>query len=171
VSRDGIEPSTYRLRDSDSRSIELGARCTSGEECLPERVVLGSFLKVLQQPDCIAAKTALFMPTAAGPCRFGQYASYIRKLPRDLRFDDVQVFAPSSRDGYREMGEHAKELSAAHFRGLLCADVLRKALHRTRPYEAVAGDADAVQARGVASVARVLERPGVTPEQAPRRQR
>ena len=58
--------------DSDERTVALGARYTSGDECYPEIVTLGNFLKVLEDygPD----KVAFFMPTATGPCRFGQYA-------------------------------------------------------------------------------------------------
>ena len=64
--------------DSDSRTLELGGRYTSGEECLPARVTLGNFLKIIEQPDFAPEKTAFFMPTADGPCRFGQYAPYLR---------------------------------------------------------------------------------------------
>ena len=50
--------------DSDDRTLELGGRHTSGEECLPARVTLGDFLKITEQPDFVPEKTAFFMPTA-----------------------------------------------------------------------------------------------------------
>ena len=59
---------------SDEETLLLGSAFTSGDECLPERVTLGNFLKVVRSPGFEPAKTAFFMPTAGGPCRFGQYA-------------------------------------------------------------------------------------------------
>ena len=45
--------------DSDARTLELGGRYTSGEECLPARVTLGNFLKIIEQPDFVAGKTGV----------------------------------------------------------------------------------------------------------------
>jgi predicted nucleotide-binding protein (sugar kinase/HSP70/actin superfamily) len=150
--------------DGDARTLELGSRHTSGEECLPARVTLGNFLKIVEQPGFVPERTAFFMATADGPCRFGQYAPYIRKVLRDLGLDEVLVFAPSSRDGYQGMGAQARELMRNAYRGLVCADILRKMLHRTRPYETHRGDTDQVHERAIRAVAAVLERPGVTAE-------
>jgi len=33
--------------NSDSKTIEIGSRYTSGEECLPEKVTIGDFMKVV----------------------------------------------------------------------------------------------------------------------------
>ncbi len=151
--------------ESDARTLELGGRHTSGEECLPARITLGNFLKVIETPDFVPEKTAFFMPTADGPCRFGQYAPYIRKVLRDIGLGEVFVFSPSSKDGYQGMGEQVNELMKNALRGLICADALRKMLHRTRPYEIRKGDADRVHLRGISGVERVIERQGLPSEQ------
>jgi len=147
--------------DSDARTLDLGGRHTSGEECLPAKVTLGNFLKVLEHPGFAPTRTAFFMPTADGPCRFGQYAPYIRKVLRDLGLTEVSVFAPNSRDGYQGIGVKADHLMRNALRGLVCTDILRKMLHRIRPYELHRGDADGVHRRAVHAIGRVLERPGV----------
>jgi predicted nucleotide-binding protein (sugar kinase/HSP70/actin superfamily) len=49
------------------------------------------------------------------------------------------------------------------YRGLVGADILRKMLHRIRPYEVHRGDTDAVHERAIGDIAGVLERPGVPP--------
>jgi predicted nucleotide-binding protein (sugar kinase/HSP70/actin superfamily) len=147
--------------DGDARTLELGSCHTSGEECLPARTTLGNFLKIIQRPGFAPDRTAFFMPTADGPCRFGQYAPYIRKVMRDLALDEVLVFAPSSRDGYQGIGAQAQELMRNAYRGLVCADILRKMLHRIRPYEVHKGDTDRVHERAITAIAGVLERPGV----------
>jgi predicted nucleotide-binding protein (sugar kinase/HSP70/actin superfamily) len=150
--------------DSDSHTMELGRRHTSGEECLPACVTLGSFLKITERPGFDPSKAAFFMPGSDGPCRFGQYAPYIRKVLRDLDLDEIPVFSPSSKDGYGGMAEQKNELMRNALRALASSDALRKMLHRTRPYETHKGDTDAVFARAITSVERVIERQGVPAE-------
>jgi predicted nucleotide-binding protein (sugar kinase/HSP70/actin superfamily) len=151
--------------NSDERTLELGGSHTSGEECLPARVTLGNFLKVVELPDFVPEKTAFFMPTADGPCRFGQYAPYLRKVLRDVGLQDVMVFSPSSRDGYKEMGDQVNELQRNALRGLIAADALRKMLHKTRPYEIHPGETATVHRRAIGAVEKVIERQGVPTEQ------
>ncbi len=150
--------------DGDARTLELGSCHTSGEECLPARTTLGNFLKIVEMPGFVPDRAAFFMPTADGPCRFGQYAPYVRKVLRDLSLSEVLVFAPSSRDGYQGIGAQTRELMRNAYRGLVCADILRKMLHRIRPYEAHRGDTDKVHERAITAIAGVLERPGVAPD-------
>lgn len=148
--------------DGDDRTLELGSRHTSGEECLPARVTLGNFLKVAEQPGFDPERAAFFMPTSDGPCRFGEYASYLRKVLADLGLGGVLVFSPNSRDGYAGIGNRANDLKRTAFRGLVCSDILRKMLHKTRPYELGKGNADAVHEQQIRAVAAVLERQNVS---------
>src|SRR5512142_885174 len=65
---------------SDYRTRELGAKYTSGDECYPAQGTVGDFMKLLEKPGTDPSRVALFMPTAEGPCRFGQYAPYLRQI-------------------------------------------------------------------------------------------
>src|SRR5205085_9584889 len=76
---------------SDSRTRELGARYTSGDECYPAKVTVGDFMKVLEKPETDPQHIAFFMPTAQGPCRFGQYAPYLRQILNGNGFDSVEI--------------------------------------------------------------------------------
>ena len=143
--------------DSDHRTLELGGKYTSGEECLPARVTLGNFLKITGQPDFSPVKTAFFMPTADGPCRFGQYSPYISKVLRDIGLEEIMVFSPTSRDGYEGIGEQVNQLMRTVLRGLISADILRKMVQKTRPYELNKGDSDRTHARALKAVEKVLE--------------
>ncbi len=147
--------------DSDAETLELGGRHTSGEECLPARVTIGTFLQVARRPGFDASRTALFMPGADGPCRFGQYAPYLRKVLADVGLDEVMVLSPSSRDGYDALGEKKIELQRTALRALIAADLLLKMQHRYRPYEAVRGATDACYQRAIGRVEQVIERPGL----------
>ena len=136
----GIE--AYPTPASNERTRELGAKFTAGDECYPAKVTVGDFLRILERPGFDASNTVFFMATAEGPCRFGQYAPYLRKLLRDAGYPQVQVLAPTSKDGYSGMGDVARPFMRAAWRAIVSADLLRKALLKTRPYELHAGDAD-----------------------------
>ncbi len=142
---------------SDEDTLLLGAAFTSGDECLPERVTLGNFLKVVRAPDFDPAKTAFFMPTAGGPCRFGQYAPYARHVLRELGHGDVMIFPPTSENSYDGVGDQARDLMRTAWRALVASDVLRKLLLRTRPYELTLGDTDEVYEQSLSDLCRVLE--------------
>jgi predicted nucleotide-binding protein (sugar kinase/HSP70/actin superfamily) len=77
--------------DSDSETLELGGLHSSGEECLPHKVTLGDFLKVCRAPGFEPDKVAFFMPTAHGPCRFGQYGPYLQHVLTEMGYGEVAV--------------------------------------------------------------------------------
>ena len=143
--------------DSDAQTIELGGKYTSGDECYPEKVTLGNFLKLTEMEDFKPEKTALFMATANGPCRFGQYSIYIEKVMRDLGYDDVMMFSPSSYNGYGAEGENAKSLERTAWRAIVSSDILQKMLLKTRPYEINEGDTDKVFTKSVDELCRAIE--------------
>jgi len=145
---------------SDERTLELGGLHLSGEECYPEKVTLGDFLRIIQAEDFDPARHAFFMPTAEGPCRFGQYAPYLRQLLDQMGHTQVPVISASSKNSYDGLAEHSPWMIRHLWVGLVAGDLLRKLLLKTRPYEARAGDSDQAYAWGIEQVAAVLERPG-----------
>jgi predicted nucleotide-binding protein (sugar kinase/HSP70/actin superfamily) len=148
---------------SDHRTRELGARYTSGDECYPAKVTVGDFMKVLEQPGIDPKRVACFMPTAQGPCRFGQYAPYLRQVLDASGFGDVEILSPSSSNAYDGLGELAKPFVRTGWRALLCADLLQKMLLMYRPYEARRGDTDGVYEECLADLCRTLEETPVEP--------
>ncbi len=128
--------------ESDEKTLELGGLYTGGEECYPEKVTLGDFLRLVHSEDFEADKTAFFMPTAEGPCRFGQYAPYLKHVLAEMGHADVPVVSPTSRNSYDGFATHAPDMMKRAWWALVASDVARKMLLKTRPYENTAGDAD-----------------------------
>ncbi|MBN1885231.1 MAG: CoA protein activase, partial [Candidatus Krumholzibacteriota bacterium] len=126
----------------DELTYELAGRHTSGDECLPARVTLGNFLKVTERPGFDPAKTAFFMPTAGGPCRFGQYAPFTERVLEEMGMEEAIVISPTSANGYGGLGRMAGPLLKLGWWGLVMSDALRKLLHLYRPHETEAGAAD-----------------------------
>jgi len=151
------------LPPPDSRTLELGALYLNGDECLPAKVTLGDFLKIIQAPGFRPEKAAFFMPKTEGPCRLGQYAPQIRSLLRRLGHPDVLLVSPTDGDGYREAGAYAPKLMRTAWSAVVSSDLLVKLLLKTRPYERTAGDADEAYAISRRELCSALEKPTPSP--------
>ena len=143
----------------DARTLLLGGKHLSGDECYPLKVVPGDFLRVMEAPGFDASRTAIFFLTGQGPCRFGQYTEYIASVLKKLGHSEVTLFYPSCEQGYSNFGEIATEFTRGTWRAVVSADVLFKLLLKTRPYELSAGQTDAVYEECVADLCNCLEVP------------
>jgi predicted nucleotide-binding protein (sugar kinase/HSP70/actin superfamily) len=141
----------------DARSLDLARQYTFGEECYPEIVTLGSFLKVIDDRDFKPERTAFLLPTANGPCRFGQYRQILQEVLEQKGLHEVMVVSPTSANGYEGMGDYASDLARLGWWALVCGDALRKLLLQTRPYERNAGETDRVHAESLDALCSVIE--------------
>jgi len=129
---------------SDARTMELGAKYISGDECLPEKVTLGNFLKIIEDEHFDPRHTAFLLPTAGGPCRFGQYKPLLAKILRDKGYPDIKIYSPTSSNGYEGFGDHATRFIRTAWHAIIAADILRKLHLIFRPYELEKGKANEV---------------------------
>ena len=143
---------------SDGKTIELGSKYTSGEECLPEKITIGDFMKVVLAPGFDPEKNVFFMPISNGPCRFGQYAPYFTHVLKKHGHGDVQVLSPSGEDGYGGLAEDTTRLLRKAWTALVTADIIRKMLHKIRPYEKMKGTTDKVFERAIERLEYIMSR-------------
>jgi predicted CoA-substrate-specific enzyme activase len=133
------------LPESDGESLEYGRRFTSGKECYPLILTTGDLIKLVKRPDFNPEKSAFFMPTASGPCRFGQYHRYHRLVLDELGFPQVPVYSPDQDiTMYSEVGMVGDDFDRIAWNGVVAIDLLEKKLRETRPYERDAGETDKV---------------------------
>ncbi len=130
------------LPEPNGRTIELGKKYTSGDECYPQHITLGGCLQVLERSGVVPERTAFFMPYSGGPCRFGQYTGYLEKVLRELGMSDALVLAPGFDDNYGDIDEVGRGFRRTAWRAVIAGDLLRKFLFKTRPYEMTQGDSD-----------------------------
>jgi predicted nucleotide-binding protein (sugar kinase/HSP70/actin superfamily) len=123
------------LPETDARSLELGRKHTGGRECYPAALTTGDLLRELEKPNVDHSKIAFFMPTAGGPCRFGQYSHLHKQILENLGYGDVPVYSPSSKDSYGVFPETDKSFRRLAWKGFVAGDYLRKFTLRARPYE------------------------------------
>lgn len=145
----------------DSRILELGGKYTSGDECYPQRIVLGDYMRLLEDEKSDPKRTAFLLPTANGPCRFGQYVGMLRRVLDDQGYDDVAILSFTSADGYAGVGEQASALIRTAWRAVVVQDILLKLLLMTRPYEINAGDADRAYLAALDQMSTIVARQGI----------
>ena len=133
------------LPPEDEQSYSMGRKWMRGSECLPTPLIFGTFIRQLSTlkarggtPD---QKNALFMPTADGPCRFGQYRTLERILLDRMGYDCVPVLSPGAHNGYYGLNSR---LRLGLWKAVIIADILFEMGCRIRPYEAQSGETDAV---------------------------
>ena len=129
---------------SDARTLLLGGKNSSGDECYPLKVTMGDLLRVTESPCFDASRTAFFLFTGQGPCRFGQYAQYLRSVLNKLGHSQITLFHPSCEQGYSNFCELSTEFTRGAWRAIVAGDILFKLLLKTRPYELSPGQTDAV---------------------------
>lgn len=148
--------------DEDARTLELGGKYTSGDECYPQRIVLGDYMKLVEDEGLDPSTTAFLLPTANGPCRFGQYWALLRRILDDQGYGDVAILAFTSADGYAGVGDQARELIRTAWRAVIIQDILLKLLLMTRPYEINPGETDKVYMDSLDLMSEIVARQGVS---------
>jgi len=143
-------------------ALRMASAYTSGDECLPQRVTLGGMLKVVSRPGFDPCRTAFLMPTTHGPCRFGQYAPFFRRVFEKLGYGDIMILSPSTSDGYSEFGVQSSDFLRTAWRAAVVGDILLRLLLKTRPYECNREETDAVYADALDKASGTLARFGVT---------
>jgi len=92
------------LSPAGETALKLGRGNTSCKECLPLLLTVGSLIKYINERENSNEALIYFMPTASGPCRFGQYSEFIKGLINKLRLENVAVFSLSSENSYAGFG-------------------------------------------------------------------
>ena len=129
----------------DRETVRIGRRHTSGKECVPMCLTLGSLLQRLDRERTTDTRFAFAMPRANGPCRFGVY-NVLHKIVLEQQqwADRVRVWSPVESnygDGF------PGGIFPLCVIGWNAIDVLLQGLHDVRPVEATPGAALAVYAQ------------------------
>ena len=144
----------WPVTHSDDRTLDLGGKVTSGEECYPQKITVGDFLRMIEEEG--RDRLAFLMPEANGPCRFGQYRHLIRHTLDELGYTDIPIITITSNDGYSSIGQYSQDLIRTAWRAVVAQDALMKMLLRTRPYELEPGATDQAYLDSLRDVGRAL---------------
>ncbi|MCX7981358.1 MAG: acyl-CoA dehydratase activase [Syntrophales bacterium] len=111
------------LPKADEQVLRLGRGYVSCKECLPLIITVGSLISYLKGREHNDELLVYFMPTAGGPCRFGQYSPFTEVLMDDLGIDDVVLYSIHAEDGYSRHLE--SDFTLALWSGVVINDLLQ----------------------------------------------
>ncbi len=106
---------------SDREALRLGRSVTTGKECLPMVLCIGSMLRYLKHRTNPNEKLVVFQPRAAGYCRLGQYHVYMNMLIKERKLEDVALLSLANEERYTGVGP---TFTLNAWKGLLVADVM-----------------------------------------------
>ena len=152
----GVGTRAELLPEPGPSALAAGRRHTSGKECLPMILTLGSLLERLEQPRGRGGRFAFFMPGTDGPCRFGAYKEVHQLVLDRLGLGErVSIWSPPFGDYFQGI---PPGLGAIVLAGACATDLLRDMHHDLRPREARPGAADTLHARHQARLVALVER-------------
>lgn len=123
-------------------------------------ITTGDLIKLSRRQDHAPGKSVFFMPTTNGPCRFGEYSRLQNLILEENGLHGIEVFSPSSGDGYDQLRELSGKFYYNIWKGMACIDILFKMRLSTRPYESNAGETDRVYAACLEKIERRIEAGG-----------
>jgi predicted nucleotide-binding protein (sugar kinase/HSP70/actin superfamily) len=131
------------MKPPDNETVTIGRKFVSGKECYPCAITTGDMVKKALSAGFDPDRSAFFMPSGAGPCRFGQYNVFHRLVLDEAGFPEVPIFSPNQDESlYTVLGMVGKNFSKQVWKGVIAIELLMKCLHETRPYEVNKGETD-----------------------------
>jgi len=142
------------LPPPDAESLRIGRRYTSGKECLPMPLTLGSLLQRLESASA-TEQFVYLMPCTNGPCRFGAYNLLSNIVLERLGWRDrIRVWSPKDTGYFDDLPPGTEMLV---FAGIAATDSLLQATLDVRPLERVKGAADQLYERYHAELIQQVE--------------
>ena len=130
---------------ADEESVLQGRKFTSGRECYPCILTTGDMVKCVNRPDFDPDRSGFLMPSAMGPCRFGQYNKFHRMVLDDLGLEHVPIVTLDQTKNFtQDMKNLGKNFRKVSWDGIVIIDLMQKVLRHTRPYETQKGESDKV---------------------------
>jgi predicted CoA-substrate-specific enzyme activase len=147
------------LPESDEETVRIGREHSSGRECYPLALTTGDMIKATRRRGFDPEKSAFFMPSGKGPCRFGQYNRYHRQVLDELGLEKVEVLSPMQDESlHNDVRSLDRNFVLMSWRGAFAVDMLQKALWETRPYEKLKGQTDRVYQTALERLTLAIER-------------
>lgn len=145
---------TVTLPVPTRKTLLIGRRYTSGKECLPALITLGSLLEYVQNAPQ-NEKFVFFMPRSNGPCRLGCYNLLDKIVLRRLGLENrVKTWSLCDTDYHEGVPITTYVLI---YTGFLACDTLMAALYDVRPVEARPGAAQVIYDRAINALIHLID--------------
>ena len=149
------------MEESDESTVVLGRQYTTGKECYPCILTTGDMLKTVRKETFDPERSAFFMPSGDGPCRFGQYHRFHKMVLDEAGFEEVPIYAPNQDHRlYKDLSILGGKFSRLGWRAIVSTDLIIKMLHEMRPYEKNPGESERVYREARGAICQSIEHGG-----------
>ena len=133
------------ILDNDDRSaIDTGLRFVNNDACYPSITVVGQLMQAVLSGKYDTDRLALMMTQTGGCCRASNYVGFIRRALESVGLSHIPVISLSVGGLEKNSGfSLSPALIRDAARSIVLGDLLMRCLYRTRPYEKIAGSANA----------------------------
>jgi predicted nucleotide-binding protein (sugar kinase/HSP70/actin superfamily) len=94
----------HALPVCDREALDLGRSVTTSKECLPIINIIGELLKYLKYRENKNEKLVIFLVSAGGCCRVGQYEILAKTIIEKQELKDVALITLENDSGYAGLG-------------------------------------------------------------------
>lgn len=146
------------LQNNSAAVAQEGLKYVHNDTCYPALLVIGQFIDALKSGKYDLDHTALLITQTGGGCRASNYIHLLRKALVKAGFPQVPVASLNFSGLEKDSGF---QLTLPLLRGIMASvfygDAMMSLANQTRPYENIAGDADAMIAAWTRRLARQFD--------------
>ncbi len=132
--------------DNDGKSaVNMGLKYVNNDACYPSLMVVGQIMDAILSGKYDLTKTAVIVTQTGGGCRASNYIGFIRRALQKAGYPDIPVISLNLSGLEENPGfKLTLPLLQKGLYALIFGDIFMRCLYHTRPYEAVAGTANAL---------------------------
>ena len=132
----------------DRDLVNEGLKYVNNDACYPSLLVVGQIMSAVKSGRYDLDNLSIIITQTGGGCRATNYISFIRKALRSAGYGHIPVISLNAANIESNPGmKYTYLLAKRAMQALVYGDLLMRVLYRTRPYELVAGSANALYER------------------------
>jgi len=133
------------LPNDNRKSVDVGLQYVNNDACFPSLMVVGQIMDALLSGKYDLNKVAIMITQTGGGCRATNYIGFIRRALEKAGMTQVPVISLSASGLEKNPGlKITPRLLISSMEALVYGDVFMRVLYHVRPYEKVAGSANAL---------------------------
>jgi len=133
------------LPNDNRKSVDVGLQYVNNDACFPSLMVVGQIMDALLSGKYDLNKVAVMITQTGGGCRATNYIGFIRRALEKAGMTQVPVISLSASGLEKNPGlKITPRLLISAMEALVYGDVFMRVLYHVRPYEKVAGSANAL---------------------------
>ncbi len=132
--------------DNDNRTaINTGLQYVNNDACYPSITVVGQIMEAVLSGRYDTDRLAIIMAQTGGCCRASNYVGFIRRALDKAGMSHIPVISLNANGMEKNTGfKPTFSLLKDAFKAIAYGDLFMRCLYKTRPYEKVAGSANAL---------------------------